>query len=318
MAKTLKLSERQRERLGILEPALRNAVRLGDYEGAKRITADIQSLLRPTGHETRLMQAKNWLFEAAMEAGKLETAVSGFEGVRKLVARRTRVYLEATALLAVCHIRRRDLESAEPLIREVLASDSIISSERRRRQFRLRVVSRFEEEGVLAALEGNGEDLLVPDEIETAAAKSVQTKSEDEMFADLGSALPPATVAYLLRIDELAKRQLPASEIRYLPPAQDLLKHGQLGRTTFHAVKRVLWRSLCDPESELYKAWFKNGISAVLDKKYISTCVIGALGGFNIALGGLVVSLVALLFKFGIEVYCEKYRPDGLMIARDE
>jgi hypothetical protein len=48
-----------------------------------------QTLLRPTGHETRLQQAKAWLFEAAMEAGELDTAELGFIGVRKKTAQGT-------------------------------------------------------------------------------------------------------------------------------------------------------------------------------------------------------------------------------------
>jgi len=77
-----KLTQRQKESLKELEPALQEAVRLGDYSKAKNLTKKIQELLRPTGHETRLMKAKNWLFEAAMEAGELRTAIAGLSGVR--------------------------------------------------------------------------------------------------------------------------------------------------------------------------------------------------------------------------------------------
>jgi hypothetical protein len=51
-------------------------------EGQRR--QQIQRLLRPTGHETRLMKAKAWLFEAAMEAGEPQTAeasLSALNGV---------------------------------------------------------------------------------------------------------------------------------------------------------------------------------------------------------------------------------------------
>src|SRR6185312_4389814 len=73
----------QKNRLHILEPALRKAVRLGDYNSARRITGEIQVVLRASGHETRLMQAKAWLFESAMEAGELDIAESGFVGIRR-------------------------------------------------------------------------------------------------------------------------------------------------------------------------------------------------------------------------------------------
>src|ERR1051325_5758591 len=53
-----KLTEVQRKRLAVLEPKLKAAARLGQYDKAIAITADIQELLRPTGHEMRLQQVK--------------------------------------------------------------------------------------------------------------------------------------------------------------------------------------------------------------------------------------------------------------------
>ena len=120
MPKPPKLTEQQKRRLKILEPNLRNAVQNGDYDLAKQIVNEIQSLLRQSGHETRLMQSKNWLFEAAMESGNLQFAIAGLTGVQKKCNPRTRVYLEATALLAICHIRNENIDSAEPLIAKVL------------------------------------------------------------------------------------------------------------------------------------------------------------------------------------------------------
>jgi hypothetical protein len=61
---------------------LRAAAAAGDYAKAKIFTGEIQKVLRPTGHETRLMQAKNWYFEAALAAGNIEEAAAGFIGVR--------------------------------------------------------------------------------------------------------------------------------------------------------------------------------------------------------------------------------------------
>lgn len=318
MARPPKLTAQQVERLGRLEPSLRKAVRRGDYPAAKTIAADIQRVLRATGHETRLMQAKNWLFEAAMEADRLGIAMAGLEGVRQSVRPRTRVYLEATALLAICHLRQRALERAEPLIGEVLANDSVIRSERRRRQFRRRVVARFEEEGLLAALKNRGNERLEVDEIDAEAGRSVQSKTEDEMLADLGSALPQSAIHFLLRVDQAARRQLPISEIRYLPPPRDLVKKSELGRTISSSLTRVLWGSLCDPESEIYRAWYSHGFAVVLSKKYITSCVVAALSGLGIGLKALAVSLVALVVKFGVEVWCNMNQPKGIMLERSE
>src|ERR1700685_3801090 len=146
-----KLTPGQRNDLQTLEPALRAAALRGDYDTAKGLAIKIQELLRPTGHETRLMQSKAWLFEAAMEAGRLDVAEPGFIGIRGKTSPNTRIYLEATVLLAICYLRRKKLAQAEPLVAEALKSRNI-ASEVRRRRFLQQVVARFEEEGLLGAL----------------------------------------------------------------------------------------------------------------------------------------------------------------------
>lgn len=105
--KNPKLSDEQRAKLAILEPMLMLAATARDYEKAKDITLRIQNILRPTGHEMRLMQAKNRLFEIAMESGNINIAISGFTGIRQKVSKRTRLYLEATTLLAICYLRKQ-------------------------------------------------------------------------------------------------------------------------------------------------------------------------------------------------------------------
>ncbi len=193
------LTTDQKSRLHVLEPALRNAIRLGDYDSARRITAEIQILLRTSGHETRLMQAKAWLFEAAMEAGELDIAESGFIGIRKKTSDGTRIYLEATALLAICYLRKHRLDLAEPFISETLRKQKNIGSPARRRKFIRATIARFEEEGALASLKGRGNELLDPDDLQKEAGEMVRTLTEDEVFAALGHSLPPETIAYLLR-----------------------------------------------------------------------------------------------------------------------
>ncbi len=90
----------------------------------------------------------------------------------------------------------------------------------------------------------------------------------------------------------------------------------KVGKTVFSSVKRVLYNSLCDPKSDIYQTWFTNGMKAVLDKKYISAAVIAALSGLGIGIRALAISVVALIIKFGIEVYCEKFKPQNLMELR--
>lgn len=312
------LTQAQRTRLRRLEPALRDAVRRGDYEAAKQITADIQSLLRPTGHETRLMQAKNWLFESAMEAGHLEVAMAGFRGIRQKMSSNTRVYLEATALLAICHLRRKEVGAAEPLIAEVLKNENVISSLSRRRQFRIRVVQRFEEEAVLAALTGGVHERLDIDRVQAEAGAAVQSQTEDEILANIGSQVPPEVIALLLHVHDFASRQLTVTEVELLPPPRTITEKVSLGRTILNAVNRVVWRSLCDPESEVYKMWCTQGMIALIDKKFLTVAVVAALSGMRIGAFALAAYLTAIILKMGLEVFCELAKPESVMIERNQ
>ncbi|MEM8671712.1 MAG: hypothetical protein AAGG48_29610 [Planctomycetota bacterium] len=314
MPKPPKLTDAQKKRLAVLEPSLRNAAQLADYETATAITADIQRVLRPTGHETRLMQAKNWLFQAALFAGKTETAATGFVGVRKKTNRRTRVHLEATALLAVTRLRQGDLDSAKPLMRETLENLDWISSDSRRRQFRQRIIQIFDEETALSALKGHGYDTLDAQRIQDAAALMVQ-HPEDELFRELGAAVPEEVIFKILEVDAYARKLIPEKEIKYLPDPNTLKKKKEVGRTVFSAIKTTLYRSLCDPKSDVYKAWYSNGMQMVLSKTYISSAVGLALSGVGIGIKAIAVSAVALVMRFGLDVYCERFKPDSVMIA---
>jgi hypothetical protein len=122
-------------------------------------------------------------------------------------------------------------------------------------------------------------------------------------------------VAFLLRIDAAAKRQLPANEVRYLPVAADIVRDSQLGRTVFGSFKIVLWRSLCDPRSEICQAWFTEGLGVVLNR-YFATAVSAMFLGLGIGVKALAVSATALVIKLGLETYCIRFKPDGIMDAR--
>jgi hypothetical protein len=93
-----KLSEVQKSRAHRLELQLKRSALKGDLASAKQIVVDLQSIFIPMGQNARFMQAKNILFEAALEANNLIFAEQGFVGVRQKTNNKTRVYLEATAL----------------------------------------------------------------------------------------------------------------------------------------------------------------------------------------------------------------------------
>ncbi len=200
-----KLTEQQKERLKRLEPALKAAALVGDLERAKSLVVDIQNVLRPTGHETRLMQSKNRLYETAMNAGQLDFAIQGFVGIRLKTHKRTRVHLEATTLLAICYLRKSQIDNAEPLISEVLKNDKVISSAKRRAEFRKLVIQRFDEEGTLFALKSESREHMDEDEIEKEAGLIVATKGEDEIYKALGLSVPDYAINILFRIDDFQR-----------------------------------------------------------------------------------------------------------------
>lgn len=289
---------------------------MGDFDNAKVLATELQSLLRPTGHHMRLFQSKNWLFEAALEAGEIGLAIKGFKGIRASVSQNTRLYLEATALLAICYLRRGDIESAKPHMAEVLGNCDVIKSDFQRRTLKRHLIDRFDEEAVLASLRNCGTDHLTPSDVEAEAGQLIQTQTEDEMFLSMGEMTPEHCVDVLLRIDEFALKQLPKGDFKYLPGPRERTERRQVGRIVFASFKRTLWRSLCDPESDIYRAWFHQGMGVVLDKKYIGSAVVATFSGFGIGLKALAVSAAALLIKFGLEVFCDVYQPESLMEAR--
>lgn len=313
---TLKLTDEQKKKLAILEPMLRETADARDFEKAKEVTARIQSVLRPTGHETRLMQAKNRLFEVAMESGNLTTAISGFIGVRNKVDRRTRLYLEATSLLAICFLRKKDLNSARPYMIEALKCEKNISSENKRSEFKVALAKRFDNEALLASMVVETQEHLDIDKIQEDAGRLISSKHEDEILELLGSNVPEGAFHFVKNVHKESQGLLTYEERKRLPTPAAFKERKKLGKGVWHAFQTVIWRSLCDKESEVYKMWFTNGMQAVLDKKYIATSIVSALAGLKIGIYAVAVYITALLIKIGIETFCNVYKPENIMDLR--
>lgn len=309
------LTDSQKSRLAILEPALRSAVYSADYRRAKEFAADIQRVLRATGHETRLMRSKNWLFEAALNAGELYTAEVGFRGIRAKTATNTRVYLEATALLVVCLLRQQKIAEAEPLIAKVLEGKAI-KDVNRRRHFIESVTTRYQLESYMSSVRGLGHESLNTDAIDSEAIEAVKTKTDDELYSQIAAAIPREVIEFVYRVDRAARKQLTMTEVLYLPSPVVIEQKIEQGRSFFTSLKLVIWKSLCDPQSEIYKAWYTNGMAQVLSKKYYAIVVTAALIDIGFAAKAVAVPVTALLMKIGIEIYCERYKPGEILDGR--
>lgn len=313
-----KLTDKQKERLRILEPKLKSAISERDYNTTKSLIVDLQSLLRPTGHTTRLLQSKNRFYELALELNELYTATRGFEGIRKIASENTRIHLESSALLAICYLRNEDIEKAKPLIKEVLRNDKVIKSERTRAKFRTEIIERFNQETTLFSLKDKKIEHFTEDELEKEIMYLlVNNKSESELYLSLGKTVPQHTKHLLFQVHQYSTKQLPSAERLALPNPEDKIKDKEVGKTVFQSVKRVIYNSLCDTKSEIYKAWFTNGAAAmVLSKGYIRTAVVSSLANIGIGIKMIIAYVVTLVMKFGLEIYCEHYKPADLMELR--
>jgi len=311
------LTEKQKERLKILEPKLNIAVRNREYETAKSLVFDIQSILRPTKHFVRLSKSKNKLFELAIEESHFDFAIRGLKSNRKTLNERTRIYLESTSLLAICYIRMQEIEKAKPYIKEVLTNHTVIKSNRTRKIFHSEIIERFNEEVALCSLKSDNKPIYDEEEIEKEVMKIIQTLNDQEIFTTIGQSSPKTTKDLIFLVYDFSTKQLPSGERLALPSPNQKIKDAEVGMTVFQSVKRVLYNSLCTPESDIYKAWFNNGMHMVLSKGYIKTAVLSCLVNLGIGIKMIAASIIALIMKFGIEVYCLKYKPIGLMEIRE-
>jgi len=185
----MKLPKQTLGKLRPLEKKLRHAVSIGAVEEAIETAFEIQSLIKNRRHH-RLLQAKLWAFEAAVDANRLDYAKSGFSGIRQLSNKNTRIHLEATGLLAICLLRRKKFDDAKELVREVISKINNITSDHRRRQFQRRFVERIEQECVLTELIGTGNTNIDPDEMHEQAVLLLQRNSDDEILRLIGNAVP--------------------------------------------------------------------------------------------------------------------------------
>ncbi len=311
------LSEKQKNTLSILEPELRRCVISADFERAKNIAGKIQKLLRPTGHETRLLQAKNWLYETALEANNLTYAKMGFEGTINKSSPRTRLHLEALSLLAICYLRENNINKARELIIKSVENINNIKSNERRKQFHRRLITRLEEESILVGLIDPKKQKLDLTEIDAQAVKLVMSKSEDQILLEMGKVVPKQAIDLLAEVRNAYQLRLPAPDRKYLPPPLNEKTKKELGVRANSALKRVAWRAICSPDSDIYKAW-SQGLTVVYDKKYIAGAIVATFNSWSITTAMLAASAAALAIKFGAEVFCETFAPESMMIGRND
>ncbi len=303
------LTEIQKNRLKILEPKLDRAISEQNLKFAKEIVLDLQSVLRPTKHFVRLVQSKNKLCELAIELGEFDSILKILESNIQVLQPKTRIYIETISLLAIYYLRLKDVEKAKKYIKEVLENHTVIKTERTRKVFQSEIIDRFNQEVAIATLTGFQDFTVDQDEIEGEAIRIIQNLTNDEIYEEIGKFSPQSTKDLIYVVHDYSLKQLPFTQRAMLPSPDQKIKDKEVGITVYEAVKRVLYNSMCNPESEIYKAWYSNGLQVFLSKKYIVATVVSALTTIGFGATMIIASLVALITKFGIEVYCEKNKP---------
>lgn len=313
----IRLTAEQLDRLRPLECELHAAVRAGEAEKATEIAGQIQALFPNNRRHHRLLRAKLWAFEACLDANRLTYATTGFIGIRKLAGTTTRLYLEASSLLAVCYLRQKKASDAKKLIREVANKINNISSDRTRHQFQKRLVERIEQECIFAELIGTAECEMNQPEIQEKAVLLLQRSSDNEILKLIGNSVPVPSLKLLSDVRDYSIKQLPAPDRKLLPPPEKAEAPQGIGKTTFALICRLAWKTICAPDSGIYKLWSRR-VPKVFNEGFFSAAVVTTLGEFRIGAPLIASGVVALIMKYSAEEFCAKAKPKGLMIGRNE
>lgn len=316
MPSPTKLSDNQLERVNRLEKNLAKAARQRDLKLAKLCLNDLRPILERHNNTPRLLENYLILYEAALELWELDVARVGFEFVINK-SNNGRLRLEAQTLLAITFLRKEDILSAEPHIAAVLRNDKVITSEAKRREFRRETIDRFDQEGAIAALAHLYPEHLDEAKIHEESLKLLREgKFDDELEEQLGASIPESVRQFILKIDQLAKKQLPSSERLMLPGPAEVIKNRRVAGIVFQGISRRLHPHLCDPESEVYKKWIAGGLDSVLGGGFLVGVVIQTMTDARVLIPSAIASMGALVAKRGLNTFCTNHKPRELMSLR--
>ena len=104
---------------------------------------------------------------------------------------------------------------------------------------------------------------------------------------------------------------------KLLPAPEVAEKPLTIGKRTSAVLKRIAWKSLCDPESEVYNLW-KKQVPEVFNKGYFAGALATTMAAWHIGIPIIGAGVAAIAIKNGAELFCEVAKPKGLMIDRTE
>ena len=312
-----RLSETQLSHLRGLETELHGCVKLADVGRAEEVFREIGRVFAKDLNNHRLLKAANWYAECALESNQIAKAQPVLVSVSRRAGKSTRIFLEATGLLAITYLRGRKIEEAKQCISYVISRINKIQSTSRRHQFQKRLIERIDEECLLVGLSDTYTEPLNSQAIHDAAVELLQKKSEDEILALIGREVPSAAVLLIKDVKDYAILQLPASDKKFLMLPELSSSPPKLGKKCFDLLKRISWKAFCHPNSEIYQLW-----STKVPKVYGSTYFASAIGiafkDWKIGLPMLASGVVAIALKYGVEEFCTMFKPNSLMITPTE
>jgi|SRR5882724_917532 len=304
-----------REKLRGLERRLKTATSHGRMSVAEEVLKEICQIFAVQNAHPRLLEAKLWYFEALLDNNHPASAESGFVGIRQKAKKNTRLNLEATFLEGVCLLRQKKIEQAKKLFRAVLLNLRKIKSVKSRQLLEKRIIERIEEESILTHLVGTHESALIADKVHEQAVTLIQTKSEDEILELIGRSLPSGAVQLMLDLRRDAILQLPSSDIKCLPSPTEAAKPINLGRRIWTVLKRIGWKTLCDPESPIFKLW-STKVPEIYSASFFAKALCDAFEHRRIEIPAIVAGVAAIAMKYSAHEFCDRAKPPSIMEVR--
>lgn len=314
-----RLSKEQKEKLHKLEADLTSATMSHNFSRARNAINEAHRLLKPLGQNCRLAVIKCRYCEFLINEQKEQDAILILNGIRQILNKTTRGYLEATALLAICYLRQGEIVTAKPFMKEVLSNDSVIKSDFQRRQFQKIILQRFDEETVIAALRNDSltEKIDANELLQKAGYLLYESGgNEDNLNEMIGEQTPIIVKQMLYDIEVYSQKQLPYKDTLMLPSPDRFQKNRETGKIVGDAIKKSLHKCLCDPECETHQMFVKFGFNSVLNKLTLPLAISTCLYDLKMGLLSLAIPVTALVIKLGIDTYCELYPFDSIMEQR--
>lgn len=303
------LDDSQKAQLKTLETDLKNCLHTGDHESAVKLVKQIQCLYPEDKQSHKVLRARLWELEVALLANKNAHAAAGLEYLLNHVRRGTKIRLETLILLIVACFRQKNVERVKVLLPQVFGDVNDIQSDNSREEFLKKALVRLEEECVLSGLIGKGPGNLDIHLIHEEAIILIRTKHDDEIMVLMAQSLPENVLISLRAIREQARLKLTrSSDIKLLGNGKDSDKQEAVGSKVFNILTRVIWKSICSPQSALYKMWSKK-MPEIYSATYLTTAIVTSLNQWDIGLRMLAVGLSAVAMKASAEVFCESHKP---------